>query len=388
MTHSPHSHIFLPDPDHPPRKVIAAMSGGVDSCFAAWKVLQTDADVIGVHLYRGEFGALADGLQSIGCKERECAEKAAEWLDIPLQVVDVSGRFEKEVIRYFAKAYGKGLTPNPCVVCNPRIKIQVMEEIAREHGADSITTGHHARIKYDAGKQRYCLLQGTRKQKDQSYFLARLTPRQLKQLILPAGWYDKESIREELKKEGFINFDKAESQDICFVETAGYQKTVEKILQKETPPEGDIVDTEGRVLGRHPGIHHFTIGQRKGLGVSTPEPYYVVDIDPANNRIIVGPRERTYNDEALVRDLHWIAGPPGPDEQIQVKIRYRNGRTSCRLSFPKPDTAVVHFKKTQRAVTPGQFAVFYSHSEVLGSGVFVRLSERDDGLAGQKGVLP
>jgi len=359
----------------------------VDSSFAAWKLLQTGAEVIGVHLYRGKFDSMAEGPQSIGNKEREGAEKAAAWLGIPLHVVDVSGRFEDEVIRYFAKSYGMGLTPNPCVVCNPRIKIRVMEEVARRQGADAITTGHHARVKYDPDRQRYCLLQGARKQKDQSYFLARLSPLQLEKLILPAGWYAKESIREELRQEGFVNFDKAESQDICFVDTTGYQNIVEKILQNETPPEGDIVDTEGRVLGRHPGIHHFTIGQRKGLGIPTPEPYYVVEIDPANKRVIVGPRESTYNEEALVRELHWTAGPPGPDEQIQVKIRYKSGRTSCRLSFPRPDTAVVHFKKPQRAVTPGQFAVFYSHSEVLGSGVFARMSEREDGLVGRKGTL-
>ncbi len=340
------------------------MSGGVDSSFAALKLLEAGVEVIGVHLHMGEFGAWREDARD--------AEKAAAWLDIPFHVVDVSDRFYNEIILPFACSYGKGLTPNPCVICNPCIKVRTMIELAEQHGADVITTGHHARVKYCPDQNRFSLQGGARRHKDQSYFLARLTPQQLERLVLPAGWYEKDLIREELEKAGFLNFDKPESQDICFVDQEGYQATVERILQSNTPPPGEIVDLAGRVMAYHPGIHHFTIGQRKGLGISKIEPHYVVDIDTQRHRLIVGPRSCTYTNRAMVDNLHWIAPPPGPHEKISIKERYRTKKTSGRLSYGDNGEAQIHFNRNRRAITPGQYAVFYRDREVLGCGTFTR----------------
>ncbi|MFO8057003.1 MAG: tRNA 2-thiouridine(34) synthase MnmA [bacterium] len=373
MTISRNIQSFLPRPEHPPRKAVAALSGGVDSTFAAWQLRKAGVEVIGVHLYLGNF--YAGKSEQSRCADRQegrHAEKAAAWLDIPFHVMDVSDRFASEVILPFARSYGQGLTPNPCVICNPCIKARTMMELADKWGADAITTGHHARIKYRPEEDRYCLMTGAGSKKDQSYFLARLHPDQVARLVLPAGHFDKDRIREELKEAGAPGFDKVESQDICFVDPAGYAAAVESILKDETPPAGEIVDLTGRVLGFHPGIHYFTVGQRKGLNISAGEPYYVIDIDPDYHRLIVGKREFTYSEHALVHDLHWISPPPEEDERVQVKVRYRTKRVSGRLSFPGRDIARIHFKKPQRAITPGQYAVFYRDGEVLGCGTFTR----------------
>lgn len=362
---------FWPDPGRRPRRVLAAMSGGVDSTFAAYWLKKAGAEVIGLHFKMGDFADPEDGvLRCCSLAEARDARRVADQLGIPFYVVSAKEAFAESVIRPFIESYAQGLTPNPCVLCNPRIKWRFLVQKARELSADAVATGHHARSFRDPATGRAILLQGVDRKKDQSYFLFGLSREQLELAVLPAGWFVKNMARKALKEAGFKIYAKTESQDICFTGPGGYPAFVEERLAERKPPAGEIVDREGKVLGRHPGIHHFTVGQRKGLAVAGPTPLYVIGIDAERDRVIVGPWPETYFQSAVIGKLNWLADPPSPEEEVQVKVRYKSPFAISRVIVAGPETAKIVFEQPQRAIAAGQAAVIYRGPQVLGGGIF------------------
>lgn len=367
---------FWPEPGRRPRRVLVAMSGGVDSTFAAWVLKRAGAEVVGVHFKMGDFDPPTDGVhRCCSIEDARDARRMADAMGIPFYTLSVEEAFKKEIIIPFAKAYARGLTPNPCLYCNPRIKWRFLIRKARELQMEAVATGHYARAAKDPDTGRLRLLRGVERQKEQSYFLSRLEPEQLEWAVLPAGWFPKKVVRQVLARAGLAVADKAESQDICFVGPGGYIAAVESALPEGPPPPGEFVDLQGKVLGPHRGIHHYTIGQRRGLSIPRPAPSYVVSIDPDSNRVMVGPREATFSREAVITDLHWIQEPPGPDEEVTVKTRYKSAYSPARVRVNNNETALIDFRSPQRAITPGQAAVIYRAKEVLGGGIFARPQE-------------
>ena len=362
---------FWPDPDRRPRRVVAAMSGGADSTFAAWLLCRAGVEVIGIHLVMGDFGEPEDGVARC-CSRQDArdARRMAELLGIPFYLVAAQEEFRREVMLPFAADYARGLTPNPCVRCNPQIKWRLLLRKARELGADAVATGHYARaVRGPDGRMR--LLTGRERRKEQSYFLARLGREQLESALFPAGGFQKSTVLAALRDAGLPVADKPESQDVCFVGPGGYVAAVEALCGRQ--PAGEIVDLAGRVLGRHRGLHRFTVGQRRGAGVSGREPLYVVDLDPARNRVVLGPWEAGFCREAMVQDMRWLAEPPAPAETVQVLVRYRARAVPARVEPAGPGRLRVRFEEPQRAVSPGQAAVFYRGDEVLGGGLLARV---------------
>jgi tRNA-specific 2-thiouridylase len=367
---------FWPDPARPPRRVVVGMSGGVDSTFAAWALSRAGAEVIGIHFKMGDFGPADDGVpRCCSWEDARDARRMADLIGVPLYLVPAADVFRREVILPFARAYAAGLTPNPCIACNPAVKWRELIRKARELGADAVATGHHCRVMRDPGSDRTRLLRGRYEGKDQSYFLARLSADQLGWAVLPAGWYMKDTIRAALGEAGIPIAMKAESQDVSFTGPGGYAAAVEKYLGA-APPPGEIVDGRGRVLGRHPGIHHFTIGQRKGLDLPGPRPHYVIAIDAAKNRVVVGEDEDLMAGGAVAGELHWLHDPPGPDEPCAVKVRYKARPAPARVAVEGPRMRI-RFERLERAITPGQAAVVYRGDEVLGGGIILREGRND-----------
>jgi len=352
------------------RRALAALSGGVDSAYAAWALKQAGDEVIGIHLVMGDFGP-GDGVPRC-CSTEDAADarRVAEFLDIPFYRVNAREEFRREVLTPFAAAYARGLTPNPCVLCNPGVKWAVLARMAAELGACAIATGHYARVVKTPGPAGAArLFVGRERRKEQSYFLALLEPGQLALAEFPAGELQKAEVRAAVAAAGLPVAGKAESQDVCFVEPGGYAATVERLLP-EPPRPGEVVDLSGRRLGGHRGVHHFTIGQRKGVGVAGPEPLYVVAIDAERARVTLGPRAACLAARAEVEGLRWLSAPES-GERLTVKVRYRSASAPCVLDWAD-GRGEVRFDEPQRAVAPGQAAVFYRGDEVLGGGVLAR----------------
>lgn len=343
--------------------MLVALSGGVDSAYAAWSLVRAGDEVIGVHLVMGDFAG-GDGVPRC-CSSEDAADarRVADFLGIPFYRVNAREEFKREVLTPFCEAYARGLTPNPCVACNPGVKWRVLRRMAKEVGADAVATGHYARV--ERGPDGPRLFSGRERRKEQSYFLAFLDPGQLALAEFPVGELQKSEVRAAVADAGLPVAGKAESQDVCFVEPGGYAKTVERLLPA-APPPGEIVDLDGRRLGGHRGIHHFTIGQRKGAGVSAPEPLYVVEIDAERARVTLGPKEACYSKRTKVAGLRWLSAPRA-GERLTVKVRYRSPAVGCRLEW-SGEAGEIFFDEPQRAVTPGQAAVFYRGDEVLGGG--------------------
>jgi tRNA-specific 2-thiouridylase len=340
------------------------MSGGVDSSVAAALLVEQGYQVIGITLN------LAAGEAS--CRSLENADYAgrvAERLGIRLHMADYSDRFREEVIEPFADAYLAGRTPIPCVVCNQRFKFHHLMEEGRALGASAVATGHYARIDADARGGERRLRRGRDPHKDQSYFLFRLGSAQLGSTLFPVGELTKSEVREKARTLGLVAAERPESQEICFVPDGDYARVVEEVRGAGLPGEGEIVDDEGTVLGRHAGVHRFTVGQRRGLGVHAGRRLYVRGVDAERNRVVVGERDELLCRGARVEAVSWVSGrPPTSPARALVKVRYRHAGAPARLEIQPGATLRAHFDEPVRAVTPGQAAVFYDGDVVLGGG--------------------
>jgi tRNA-specific 2-thiouridylase len=343
----------------------------LDSTIAASLLKRDNYQVIGLHFRTGyEHPLDASTLCGPVSSARRLAERAAEQIGIPLEVIDCSQAFEKEVVRYFVDTYALGKTPNPCIVCNQRIKFGFILEHAKRLGASALATGHYARIERKAEGQ-LALLKGSDPVKDQSYFLARLTQEQLNQAIFPLGRHGKERVREIGRAMGLTPFMGGESQELCFVRHSSYRGFLAHRGEFPCRP-GAIVNTRGKLLGYHQGLHAYTVGQRRGIGIPGPEAYYVIRLDKKQNQLVIGSASELAASECLVADINWIGMNP-PDKALSVKtrIRYRHQESDSLLTPASPHEARISFLRPQCAITPGQAAVFYQGDRVLGGGWIV-----------------
>jgi tRNA-uridine 2-sulfurtransferase len=354
-------------------RVVAAMSGGVDSSLAAALLKKEGYETVGItfRMWPKEECGSSVGRSCCNLEAVTRARAVAEKLKIPYYVVDFSETFKKEVIDYFCEEYLKGFTPNPCVVCNEKIKFGKLLEKARSLGALSVATGHYANICYNKKTGRYLLKEGKDKAKDQSYFLFNLSQKQLKSAIFPLGSLTKEKVRTLAKKMKLPTFNTVSSQDICFVQDVDYAEYIKKKTGVRMKP-GDVVDKTGKVLGRHKGIPFYTIGQRRGLGIAYKEPLYVTGIDIGQNRIIAGPREEVMKKSLIAERMNWIA-IDSLEKPLKTKamIRYNSKKAACIVTKVGKDSVRVDFNEPQAAPTPGQAVVFYDKDIVVGGGWIV-----------------
>ena len=345
------------------KKVLVAMSGGVDSSAAAALLVQQGYDCDGAML------KLAPNEDSRCCSadDAEDARQAATRLGMRFYVFNETDRFRRCVMDRFTAEYAAGRTPNPCIDCNRELKFGALLDRALTLGYDYIATGHYARVAYDAESGRYRLLRGAERRKDQSYVLYQLTQHQLAHLLLPVGGYDKPAIRDKAREAGLDNADKGDSQDICFVPDGDYVTFLQR--QGLTLTLGDFLDEAGRVLGRHRGLPCYTIGQGKGLGVAVGRHVYVLEKDRDRNAIVLGDDSALYASSLLASHVNWISGQiPAAPVRCAAKTRYSQVETPC-TAYPLPDGGLrVVFDQPQRAITAGQAVVLYDGDEVLGGG--------------------
>jgi len=355
------------------KRVVVAMSGGVDSSVAAALLKKQGFEVIGLTMKLFSLPpevCLDENLRSCcGFKAVEDAQRVCLTLGIPHYEVDLREEFEKKVIEDFCEEYLSGRTPNPCIRCNEFIKFRALWDRARNLGADFLATGHHARIEFDESRGRFILKKGKDREKDQSYFLYPLTQAQLQRTIFPVGHYTKGQIRRLARKFGLHVADRAESQEICFVLDGDYVNFV-KARRPEAFLPGPILDKSGQRLGEHQGIAHFTIGQRRGMGLAWKKPLYVIAIDPERRAIIVGEEKDLLKRKLLATKVNFIA----IDRLIwpvtvKAKIRYKHEEAKAVVTPVEEDAVMVEFKEPQRAITPGQSVVFYEKDVVLGGGI-------------------
>ncbi len=356
-------------------RVVVGMSGGVDSSVAAYILKQQGYEVIGVtmQIWPSDDPDVVE--REGGCCSLtavEDARRVANHLGIPFYVMNFQQVFDEKVISYFVDEYIKGRTPNPCIMCNRYIKFEELLRRSMALDAYYVATGHYARIEYDDQKQRYLLKKSVTPAKDQTYALYTMTQYQLKHTLMPLGNYTKEQVREIAEKSGLVTANKPDSQEICFVKDDDYAGFVQDRASGPVAP-GYFVDTQGNVLGKHKGIIHYTIGQRKGLGISLGHPMYVVDIDPENNTVILGRDHEVYSREMLVDDVNLIS-VPSIDSPIRasVKIRYTAKEAPATIYPYEDDTLRVVFDEPQRAITPGQAAVIYQDDLVVGGGIIAK----------------
>lgn len=344
------------------------MSGGVDSSLAAKLMKDKGFDCIGctMKLYHNEDAGIESSRTCCSLDDVEDARSVAYKLGMPFYVFNFTDAFRDTVIRKFIESYENGITPNPCIDCNRYMKFDKLYERAKTLGCDYIVTGHYARIEEQAGK--FVLKKALDETKDQSYVLYFMTQDQLVHTMFPLGSMQKTEVRAIAEESGFVNADKPDSQDICFVPNGDYASVIELQTGKESA-EGNFVDKQGNNLGRHKGVIHYTIGQRKGLGVSSTEPLYVCNICPKDGNVVLGSNDDLFSREADVSDFNWISGEvPGSEFRCKAKIRYRQPEQWVTVIPTGADTVHIVFDEPQRAITPGQAAVFYDGDTVLGGG--------------------
>ena len=354
------------------KRIAVAISGGIDSLMAARLLIEAGHEVSGIHFTTGyEPEALrppadggADGTAL--SHARETMDALSGQLGIPIEIVDISAEFGEAVVAYFTRAYQSGLTPNPCLVCNPRIKFGLILRHALNRGMEAIATGHYARIA-PGEEDGLRLLKGTDPAKDQSYFLAFLSREQLARARFPLGEMTKEEVRQLAAARGLTPVTSGESQDICFITGGRYTEFLKAQAGFKTAP-GPIETVQGKRIGTHGGLHMFTVGQRRGINCPGPEPYYVIRLDPPNNRLVVGFKRELESSECRVSGLNWIGRPPEGPTRLKVRLRYRHREVPATLHPRGGGFADIRFDLPQSAVTPGQGAVFYASDQVLGAG--------------------
>jgi len=349
-------------------RIVVAMSGGVDSSVAAALLARDGHEVIGLSM---QLYDQSDGRSQFGScctlDDLNDARRVAARLGIPHYIVNFEAKFNETVVSDFVREYAAGRTPIPCVHCNGDLKFATLVERAAGFDASLVATGHYARVEHDAAASRYRLLRGADPAKDQSYFLFTLTQAQLAHALFPIGGLDKAAVREYARELQLAVADKPDSHEICFV-PGGDHAT---FLQQHGIPASDgvIRDIEGQVIGKHEGIHRFTVGQRKGLGLSSPIPLYVLDIDADTHAVTVGPRGALEKRELSASDVNWISGaPPAAGTRVTAQIRHRHQEAAATITPLGADRVSLIFDEPQSAIAPGQALVMYSADEVVGGG--------------------
>jgi tRNA-specific 2-thiouridylase len=342
------------------KKIVVAMSGGVDSSVTAALLVEQGYEVLGVSLRMWE-GASGPRV----CSDHRGAEEVAKHLGIPHTLLDLREQFADMVVKPFAQDYLHGRTPNPCVACNRDFKLGTLLRWTEEQGAEFVATGHYAKLRRDPASGHTALLRGVDGGKDQSYFLFALSQEQLSRTLFPLGGLHKTAVREKARQLDLPAAERPESQDICF---GDYKALVASYAAPSELASGDVVDRSGKVLGQHGGVHTVTVGQRRGLGVSAAEPLYVVDIDQASKRVVVGGKSDLNCKGLTARAVNWIEAPGDSEIAAEVQIRYRAPAVGCMIRPIAETSCEVRFENPLPAVTPGQAAVFYRGDQVLGGG--------------------
>ena len=350
------------------KRVVVALSGGVDSSTAAHLLKKEGHEVIGISMQLYDHSKLEESRFDSCCslKDVDIARRAAQILDIPFYVLNFEKVFKEKVVDYFTKDYLCGRTPNPCVKCNEDVKFKHLILKAKELKADHLATGHYVRNIYNEKTQTYQLLKAKDRKKDQSYFLFGTSPQELPFLLFPLGELEKTEVR-DIAREGLLpNAAKPESMEICFIPNHDYGAFIEKQMKEKDMFQGEIVNKEGEILGTHEGSFHFTVGQRKGLGVSSQDPLYVLNVDPGTKKVTVGSKEDLFSQGLIAQNVHWISRPH--KNSLSVKIRHTTSDIECTLEEEWEGGFRLKFHKPQRAVTPGQAAVLYEGDVLLGGG--------------------
>ena len=359
-------------PDCKPRALIA-MSGGVDSSVAAWLMQQAGYDCTGITMRLTRNETLGQSGFHTCCSEKdiEDAAEVAFALDIPYEVLDFTADFREQIIEKFVRVYETGGTPNPCIDCNKYMKFRHLLDWARAHGMEYVVTGHYARVEQDEATGRWLLKKGLDEGKDQSYVLYNLTQEQLAHVRLPLGGLHKVEVREIAEKQHFVNARKHDSQDICFVQHGTYADFIKKTTGKDYPA-GNFVDAAGNVLGRHKGIIFYTVGQHKGLGISSEEPWYVKEVRPAENTVVLCRSEELFTSVLEAADVNLISVDRiDAPMRVCAKVRYRQKEQPATVTQLENGHIRVEFDEPQRAITKGQAVVLYDGDIVVGGGTIV-----------------